>query len=126
MAQGRYLYKPLAIDVFESSMFWVAGDDSVGGKLHKQDKFGRGEATIVADQLEGATSVKVFHALKYNTSLSNPCDYDLCTQLCKLTPNRGYRCKCPMGVNFQRGSLVYVNEQLLRSTLLFKLILARP
>ena len=52
MAQGRYLYKPLAIDVFESSMFWVAGDDSVGGKLLKQDKFGRGVATIVADQLE--------------------------------------------------------------------------
>ena len=104
VAAAPTVIKPLSIDVFESNMFWVAKGDGDGNKVLKQDKFGRGVATVVAGKLQGATSVKVFHALKYNTSLANPCDNGLCTHLCLLTPNNGYRCKCPMGVNFQRGS----------------------
>ena len=103
VAQGRYLTQPVSIDVFESNMFWVAGD-SEGGKVMKQDKFGRGVATLVADSLDRASSVKIFHALRYNTSLANPCDHDTCTHLCLLTPGGGYRCKCPNSRNFQRNS----------------------
>ena len=108
IAQGRYLQAPVSIDVFESHMFWMTGGDSSGAKLMKQDKFGRGVSTIVADNLQHGSSVKVYHNLRYNTTLSNPCDSDKCSHLCLLTPGAngqiGYRCKCPNNSNFARGS----------------------
>merc|ERR1711892_24271 len=61
VAQGTHLQRPLSIDVFESTMFWVATGNSEGGAVMKQDKFGRGVATTVAKNLQHPTSVKVFH-----------------------------------------------------------------
>ena len=71
----------------------------------KQDKFGRGVATPVAENLDRASSVKIFHKLKYNLSLPNPCDNgNVCSHLCLLTPKGGYKCKCPNNFNFERNS----------------------
>ena len=110
IAQGRYLSGPVSVDVFESSMFWMTGGTSQGATVWKQDKFGRGVPTKVADGLQSGTSVKVYHELRYNTSLvrRNPCDNDKCSHLCLLTPGANgqpsFRCKCPNNRNFARGS----------------------
>merc|ERR1712106_830793 len=88
VAQGTHLQRPLSIDVFESTMFWVATGNSEGGAVMKQDKFGRGVATTVAKNLQHPTSVKVFHEDRYNLSITNPCDKTQCTHLCLLIPAR--------------------------------------
>merc|ERR1719422_470121 len=93
VAQGTHLQRPLSIDVFESTMFWVATGNNEGGAVMKQDKFGRGVATTVAKNLQHPTSVNVFHENRYNTSITNPCAKSQCTHLCLLIPKGGYRCK---------------------------------
>ncbi|XP_065212523.1 low-density lipoprotein receptor-related protein 2 isoform X2 [Planococcus citri] len=82
---------PLSLDVFENNLYWIAGKT---GELIKQDKFGRGVPVIVAKDLVNPSSVKAYHASKYNTSLSNPCKNSPCSHLCLIIPG-GMSCACP-------------------------------
>ena len=104
IAQGSYLSRPMSIDVFESNMYWTAAGDGSEGSVMKQDKFARGVGVTIAKSLDNPTSVKIFHAKKHNSSLTNPCSKVQCTHLCLLTPRGGYRCKCPNNHNFARNS----------------------
>lgn len=49
------LHHPISLDVFESSLYWVARDN---GELLKQDKFGRGVAVVIAKDIESPSGVK--------------------------------------------------------------------
>ncbi|XP_017778488.1 PREDICTED: low-density lipoprotein receptor-related protein 2 isoform X2 [Nicrophorus vespilloides] len=89
--KGENLKHPISLDVFESSLFWVAKDT---GELLRQDKFGRGVAVVIQRDLVNPSGVKVYHDLRYNTSIKNPCGSVECSHLCLLVPN-GYRCLCP-------------------------------
>lgn len=40
--------------------------------------------------------ITVYHRLRYNTSLANPCGKTTCSHLCLLVPG-GRRCACPDG-----------------------------
>ncbi|XP_063240571.1 low-density lipoprotein receptor-related protein 2 [Bacillus rossius redtenbacheri] len=85
------LHHPISLDVFENNVFWLTRDT---GELIKHDKFGRGVPVVIAKDLVNPSSVKVYHKLRYNTTLSNACAGSRCTHLCLLVPG-GHRCKCP-------------------------------
>ncbi|XP_049818680.1 low-density lipoprotein receptor-related protein 2 [Aethina tumida] len=89
--KGEQLKHPISLDVFESNLYWVTKDT---GELVSQDKFGRGVPYIVQRDLLNPSSVKVYHELRYNTSIANPCRNNACSHLCLVVPN-GHRCSCP-------------------------------
>ncbi|KAG5887844.1 hypothetical protein JTB14_005610 [Gonioctena quinquepunctata] len=89
--RGVMLKHPIALDVFESNLYWITRNT---GELVKQDKFGRGVPVIIQRDMQNPSSVKVYHDLKYNTSIPNPCKNSHCSHLCLLVPN-GHRCACP-------------------------------
>jgi low density lipoprotein-related protein 2 len=98
--QEGSLRHPIALDVFESSIYYINRDS---GDLTKHDKFGRGVSVSIERDLVNPTSVKVFHQLRYNSSIVNPCKKNQCSHLCLLIPN-GYRCACPENTIFRIGS----------------------
>jgi low density lipoprotein-related protein 2 len=100
--QSENLRHPISLDIFESSIYWVTKET---GELLKQDKFGRGVAVSIMKDLVNPTNVKIYHPLKYNSSLYNPCKSSDCSHLCLLIPNGGYRCACPEGSVFREKSL---------------------
>jgi low density lipoprotein-related protein 2 len=53
--KGPALKHPVALDVFESEIFWATKDT---GELLRQDKFGRGVPVIMAKDLVNPTAVK--------------------------------------------------------------------
>lgn len=117
--KGDLLKHPVSLDVFESSLYWVTRDT---GELLRQDKFGRGVQVTVQRNLANPSSIKgkqwgamrsitksltliarrrliclpfsVYHELRYNTTLNNPCYRNPCSHLCLLVPG-GRRCSCP-------------------------------
>lgn len=89
--KGEVLKHPIALDVFESTLYWVTRDT---GELIKQDKFGRGVPVTIQRDLVNPSGVKVYHSLRYNTSATNPCRNNDCSHLCLLVP-AGYKCSCP-------------------------------
>lgn len=89
--KGELLKHPISLDVFESSIYWVTRDT---GELLRQDKFGRGVPVIIQKDLVNPSGVKVYHDLRYNTTVNNPCRNNDCSHLCLLVP-AGYRCSCP-------------------------------
>lgn len=89
--KGEVLKHPISLDVFESSIYWVTKDT---GELLRQDKFGRGVPVIIQRDLVNPSGVKVYHELRYNTTINNPCRESDCSHLCLLVP-AGYRCSCP-------------------------------
>lgn len=52
---GEQLRHPVALDVFESNLYWVTRDT---GELYKQDKFGRGVAVAVVQNLLNPSGIK--------------------------------------------------------------------
>lgn len=94
------IHHPISLDVFESTLYWVTRDT---GELIKQDKFGRGVPVTVARDLANPTDVKIYHQLRYNTSISDPCHNSHCSHLCLIVPN-GYRCACPDGSAVRKPS----------------------
>ncbi|KAJ8924543.1 hypothetical protein NQ315_000691, partial [Exocentrus adspersus] len=91
LIRGEVLKHPISLDVFESNLYWVTKDT---GELIKQDKFGRGVPVTIQRDLLNPSSVKVYHNLRYNTSIPNPCRHHHCSHLCLIVPN-GHRCSCP-------------------------------
>jgi low density lipoprotein-related protein 2 len=91
IAKGEFLKHPISLDVFESNMYWVTRDS---GELVRQDKFGRGVQVVVQRNLLNPSGIKVYHDLRYNTSIRNPCHNSACSHLCLLVPG-GRRCACP-------------------------------
>lgn len=89
--KGDMLKHPVSLDVFESYLYWITRDT---GELLRQDKFGRGVQVAVQRSLANPSSLKVYHDLRYNTSLNNPCFKNPCSHLCLLVPG-GRRCSCP-------------------------------
>ncbi|CAG0879500.1 unnamed protein product [Darwinula stevensoni] len=100
VVSGEKLRHPTALDVFESSVYWVTRDT---GEIWKQDKFGRGVSVRVAQDLLNPTSVKVYQTYRYNTSLTNPCHTSSCSHLCLLEP-QGYTCACPENTPYRGRS----------------------
>lgn len=88
--KGKRLGGPLGLDVFENNLYWTTRLD---GELLRQDKFGRGVPEVVVKNIPNASAVKIYHPLRYNTSLRNPCENEQCTHLCVTIP-RGNRCLC--------------------------------
>ncbi|KAF2897473.1 hypothetical protein ILUMI_08703 [Ignelater luminosus] len=91
IAKGEMLKHPISLDVFESNLFWVTKDS---GEIVRQDKFGRGVPVVIQGDLVNPSGVKVYHNLRYNTSINNPCRNNECSHLCLLVPG-GHRCTCP-------------------------------
>ncbi|XP_015909717.1 low-density lipoprotein receptor-related protein 2 isoform X1 [Parasteatoda tepidariorum] len=87
------LNHPIALDLFEDHVYWLTRDS---GEIWKHDKYGRGVKVRVRKSTENPTSVKVYHSLRYNTTIKNRCPEDACSHLCLLIPG-GYRCACPDG-----------------------------
>jgi low density lipoprotein-related protein 2 len=83
------LWHPFSLDVFEDQVYWATRDT---GEIFRQDKFGRG--VKVRMRRSYATDVKVYHQLRYNTSVMNSCTAAHCSHLCLLIPG-GHRCACP-------------------------------
>ncbi|XP_012271678.1 low-density lipoprotein receptor-related protein 2 [Orussus abietinus] len=81
---------PGFLDVFESSLYWV----TMEGELYRQDKFGRGVKELLIEDILTQSDLKVYHPLRYNTTLRNPCSGYPCSHLCVIKP-RGYTCLCP-------------------------------
>lgn len=88
---GEALRHPVALDVFESNLYWANRDTS---EMLRQDKFGRGVPVVIQRNLENPSGIKVYHDLRYNTTLKNPCYNSACSHLCLLVPG-GRRCTCP-------------------------------
>nr|CAD7412023.1 unnamed protein product [Timema cristinae] len=99
---GESLHHPISLDVFENHMYWLTRDT---GELIKQDKFGRGVPVIIAKDLVNPSGVKVYHPLRYNTTLTNLCHNSKCSHLCLLVPG-GHRCLCPDNANSHSTSEV--------------------
>lgn len=91
VARGEALKHPVALDVFQSRLYWVARDS---GELLRQDKFGRGVPTVVRRALERPAAVKVYHPLRYNSTRGDACPPGACSHLCLPVPG-GHRCACP-------------------------------
>lgn len=89
--RGESLKHPVALDVFESYLYWVTKDT---GDLIRQDKFGRGVQVVIQRDIANPSGVKIYHENRYNTSLKNPCFKSTCSHLCLLVPG-GRRCVCP-------------------------------
>ena len=102
IVRSPFVIRPLSIDVFESMMYWVS-ENSRGLNIVKMDKFGRGQPVIVAGDIQGSSAVKVFHPLKYNLTLDNPCSTSGCSHLCLLV-HGGYRCLCPTNFRYTDGN----------------------
>ncbi|XP_032148954.1 low-density lipoprotein receptor-related protein 2 isoform X4 [Sapajus apella] len=90
---------PYSLDIFEDQLYWIAKEK---GEVWKQNKFGQGkkEKTLVVNPW--LTQVRIFHQLRYNKSVPNPCK-QICSHLCLLRPG-GYSCACPQGSSFIEGS----------------------
>ncbi|XP_015843100.1 low-density lipoprotein receptor-related protein 2 [Peromyscus maniculatus bairdii] len=93
--------KPFSLDIFEDQLYWVAKEK---GEVWRQNKFGKGNKEKVLVVNPWLTQVRVFHQLRYNQSVSNPCK-QVCSHLCLLRPG-GYSCACPQGSGFLSGSTV--------------------
>ncbi|XP_052581109.1 low-density lipoprotein receptor-related protein 2 isoform X1 [Peromyscus californicus insignis] len=93
--------KPFSLDIFEDQLYWVAKEK---GEVWRQNKFGKGNKEKVLVVNPWLTQVRIFHQLRYNQSVSNPCK-QVCSHLCLLRPG-GYSCACPQGSGFLSGSTV--------------------
>uniref|UniRef100_A0A8C5KSR3 Low-density lipoprotein receptor-related protein 2 n=1 Tax=Jaculus jaculus TaxID=51337 RepID=A0A8C5KSR3_JACJA len=93
--------KPFSLDVFEDQLYWVAKEK---GEVWKQNKFGKGQKEKMLVVNPWLTQVRIFHQLRYNQSVTNPCK-QVCSHLCLLRPG-GYSCACPQGSSFLSGSTV--------------------
>jgi low density lipoprotein-related protein 2 len=91
IVKGEQLRHPISLDVFESDIYWATRDT---GELIRQDKFGRGVQVVLQRNLVNPSGLKIYHDLRYNTSLKNPCFNSVCSHLCLLVPG-GRRCACP-------------------------------
>ncbi|XP_056632979.1 low-density lipoprotein receptor-related protein 2 isoform X2 [Diorhabda sublineata] len=89
--RGDILKHPVSLDVFESNIYWITKNT---GELIQQDKFGRGVPVVIQRDMQNPSSVKVYHDLRYNTSIRDPCSNNHCSHLCLIVPN-GHRCSCP-------------------------------
>lgn len=89
--RGENLQHPVALDVFENNLYWTT---KFTGELVKQDKFGRGVPQVIVKDLLAPGGVKIYHSMRYNTTLRDPCQSGRCTHLCVAIP-AGYRCLCP-------------------------------
>lgn len=87
---GDHLKHPVSLDVFESNVYWTTR----ANELIRQDKFGRGVPQTLARDLGSPGGVKVYHQLRYNTTLRDPCHSVECSHLCVAVP-KGHRCMCP-------------------------------
>lgn len=90
IVSGDHLRHPVSIDVFESYVYWMTR----AAEVFRQDKFGRGVPQNLARDLGSPGGLKVYHQLRYNTSLRDPCHSVSCSHLCVAVP-RGHRCLCP-------------------------------
>ncbi|XP_014481783.1 PREDICTED: low-density lipoprotein receptor-related protein 2 [Dinoponera quadriceps] len=88
--RGRSLKNPVALDVFENNLYWTTKQT---GELVRQDKFGRGVPNVIIKNLPNPGGVRIYHQLRYNTTLRDPCHNDQCTHLCVAIPG-GHRCLC--------------------------------
>ncbi|CAH1155627.1 unnamed protein product [Phaedon cochleariae] len=93
--RGDILKHPVALDVFESNLYWITRNT---GELIKHDKFGRGVPVTIQRDMQNPSSVKVYHDLRYNSSIHNPCQNSDCSHLCLIVP-KGHRCTCPDSAN---------------------------
>lgn len=59
-----------------------------------QDKFGRGVPQTLVSRIILSAGVKVYHPLRYNTTLYDPCFTAVCSHLCVSVPG-GHKCLCP-------------------------------
>ncbi|XP_043497943.1 low-density lipoprotein receptor-related protein 2 isoform X2 [Polistes fuscatus] len=92
--KGENLKYPVSLDVFENNLYWTTKQT---GELIKQDKFGRGVPQILLNDIVTPGGLKIYHQLRYNTTLRDPCFNNQCTHLCVAVPN-GHRCLCPDNV----------------------------
>ena len=76
--------------MFESNLYWTTR----ANELIRQDKFGRGVPQTLARDLGSPGGVRIYHQLRYNVSLRDPCHSVDCSHLCVAVP-RGHRCLCP-------------------------------
>lgn len=76
--------------MFESNLYW----SNRASQLVRQDKFGRGVPQILIRELKSPGGVRVYHQLRYNLTLRDPCYSAQCSHLCVAVP-RGHRCLCP-------------------------------
>ncbi|KAK9880927.1 hypothetical protein WA026_013260 [Henosepilachna vigintioctopunctata] len=97
--RGEKLKHPISLDIFESNLYWVTKDT---GEIIRQDKFGRGVPFTLKRDLTHPSGVKVYHDLRYNTSIPKYCSHSECSHLCLLVPG-GKRCGCP--------DLIYSTQQ---------------
>jgi low density lipoprotein-related protein 2 len=95
--RGSSLKKPVSLDIFESNMFWVNGEN---GAIVQQDKFGRGVPVTLARNLPNPRSVKVLHQFRYNSTIHDSCKDRHCSHLCVIVPGGRARCECPDGQGF--------------------------
>ena len=83
------------MDVFENNIYWTTRRP---GELVAQDKFGRGVPQTLVKRIILSAGVKVYHQLRYNLSLHDPCFSAVCSHLCVSVPG-GHKCLCPDNVN---------------------------
>ncbi|KAA0193938.1 hypothetical protein HAZT_HAZT000341, partial [Hyalella azteca] len=103
VASGKHLMHPVALDVFESTLYWVTRDS---GELYHLDKFGRGVPVKLPGAYVNPSSIKVFADKRYNTSIESVCRTDNpCSHLCLIVP-KGYKCACPDGKTKKTSSVV--------------------
>lgn len=88
--KGRPLRSPVAMDVFENNLYWTTKQT---GELIRHDKFGRGVPHTIVNNIPSPGGVRIYHQLRYNTTLRDPCHDDQCTHLCVTIPG-GHHCLC--------------------------------
>ncbi|XP_071527814.1 low-density lipoprotein receptor-related protein 8-like [Panulirus ornatus] len=90
VASGDRLKHPLALDVFESSMYWVTQDS---GEIYSMDKFGRGVPVKIPGEFAKPTSIKAIETVK-----PKPLGCDcLNGGICTLNNSNVLRCECHEG-----------------------------
>ncbi|KAF7989294.1 hypothetical protein HCN44_007968 [Aphidius gifuensis] len=89
--RGDTLKHPISIDIFENNLYWTT---KYTGELIKQDKFGRGVPEIIIKNIIVPGGIKIYHQLRYNTTIRNSCYNSQCSHLCVAVP-AGSKCLCP-------------------------------
>ncbi len=95
--------KPFKLDLFENWIYWLAEETN---ELLKVDKFGHGTSQVLIEHVHSPHAVKIYHKLRYNVSLENPCANANagCSHLCLPIPGHSHSCACPHGTQFDGRS----------------------
>lgn len=81
---------PYKIDVFAGNIYWTTSTRN----MILSATVGYNNYSRFLTRLSSAGPIRYTHAMRYNSTTFNPCQYQRC-QMCLLQPNGNTKCTCP-------------------------------